>query len=110
MTVKLPQSIELRSEDPESIVRSRIMSWARDVVRFLRALPSVSFATVDIPASPDLFVLTDGRPRSVSVARVVSGTVTGTPGIGWSNEGRGIRITALYGFSGSARLALRIEV
>ena len=107
---KLPQSLELRSEDPEAIVRSRIMAWARDVARFLRALPEVAFTTIDVPASPSLFVLTDGRPRSVTVARVVSGTVTGTPGIGWENEGSGIRITALYGFSGAARLVLRVEV
>lgn len=107
---KLPAAIELRSEDPEASVRSRVTSWARDVLRFLRELPTVSFRTVDIPASPDLLVITDGRPRAVSIARVVSGTVTGTPGIGWANEGGGIRITGLYGFSASARVVLRIEV
>ena len=109
MTVKLPISLELRAEDPERLVRTRIGSWARDVLRFLAAIPSVEFKTIDVLASPDLFVLTSGRPRSVSIARVISGTVTGTPGIDWSNEGEGIRITGLYGFSGDARLSLRIE-
>lgn len=108
--IKTPRSLELRSEDNEQVVRRNIMSWARDVVRYLRALPVVEFVTVTIPSAADRFVATDGRPRSVVVAQVLSGTATGAPGITWEPERQGFRVTALHGFSGDARLVLRVEV
>lgn len=108
--IKAPRSLELRSEDNEQAVRRNVMTWARDVVRYLRALPSVEFVPVTIPSGADRFVAVDGRPRSVTVAQVLSGTATAAPGIEWEAERGGFRVSALHGFSGEARLVLRVEV
>jgi len=51
-----------------------------------------------------------GTPSAVSVARVVSGTVTATPGIEWSHINGGFRVDAVYGITGASRLMLRVEV
>lgn len=108
---KLPRSLELRAEDNERTMRVRIMEWTRDVLKSLRTIPDVEFISVDVPSSPDVDVRTEnGRPRSVSIARVLSGTVTAAPGIEWDPAANGFTITALHGFSGDARLSLRVEV
>lgn len=109
MTAKLPRSVELRTRDPLGVTYTRIMEWSRDVVRVLRGVREVKVVTVDVPASPNVTVDVGFRVASVTVARVVSGTVTATPGIAWSPEGDGFTITALYGVTGDARLSLRAE-
>lgn len=106
----LPRSLELRAEDNERTVRIRIGEWARDVARFLRTIPSTTYVTVDVPSAADVHVAADGRIKSVTVARVLSGIVTSAPGIEWDPAANGFTITALHGFSGDARLTLRVEV
>jgi hypothetical protein len=110
VTVKPPRSINHRRGDDPDLTLDRIMSWARDVTRFLRAQPRVEYPAVTIPSAADRFIVADGRPRSVTVAQVLSGTATGAPGITWEPERQGFRVTALHGFSGDARLVLRVEV
>lgn len=106
-----PRSLELRTKDPAATVYQRIMEWARDVRAALSAVPSVSYVTVDVPASGELDgVRAGGRVRCVSVARVVDGTVSGAPGLHWTPADGGFDVVSLYGVTGAARVTLRVEV
>lgn len=105
------RSLELRTKDPAATVYQRIMEWARDVRTALSAVPTVTYVTADVPASGALAgVRADGRVRSVSVARVISGTVSGSPGLHWTPANSGFDVVSLYGVTGAARVTLRVEV
>jgi len=107
----LPRSLEYRKDDSPESVGTRLAIWTRDVIAALRGVPDVSYTTVTATDLP-LTVAVDGggAPRSVLVARVVSGTVTATPGIEWSHINGGFRVDAVYGITGASRLMLRVEV
>ncbi len=105
----LPRSLELRASDAEASVRQRINEWTRDVEALLEKVPDVSYMTIDVPSGAGVAV-SSAQPSSVSIARVVTGTTTAAPGIVWAPTSGGFTVTALYGFSGDARLRLRIEV
>jgi hypothetical protein len=107
---KLPRSLELRTSDGAATVYQRLMEWARDVVTSLKLVPDVSYVTVDVPSGGTASIKLDGRARSVILARVVTGTVTATPGIDWSPTAAGFDVSAVYGVSGASRIALRVEV
>ena len=106
----LPRSLEYRKDDSPESVGTRLAIWTRDVIAALRGVPDVSYTTVTATDLP-LTVAVDGRaPRSVLVARVVSGTVAAAPGIEWSPAATGFSLTAVHGVTGTPVLALRVEV
>lgn len=108
--MKQPRSLELRKDDAPETVYQRITEWARDVAALLGAAPSVTYTTVNVPASGLVSVAVTGRVRCVMVARVESGTLTGAAGVHWSPTRNGFDVEALYGVSGAARVTLRVEV
>lgn len=106
-----PRSLELRTADPIATVYQRIMEWARDVATSIKAMPTITYVTVSVPASGALAgVSAAGRIRSVVVARVDEGTVSGAPGLYWVPASGGFDVVALYGVTGAARVTLRVEV
>lgn len=108
--IRIPRSLELRAKDGLDGVVARLSEWTRDVREILRQTPVVTYRTVTIPSGGTATIETDGAPRSVILARVVSGTITATPGIAWAPSRDGVTVGAVYGVTGDARLTLRIEV
>lgn len=108
----LPRKLDILTRDPLDTIHTRVMEWARDVREAFARIPDVSFVTVDVPASAGVSVAIGNgqQPQSVSIARVITGTTSAAPGIVWAPTKGGFTVTALYGFSGAARLSLRVEV
>ncbi len=107
----LPRSLEYRVGDTLESIGTRLAVWTRDVIQALRQLPEVAYVTATVPSGEIVAVASSaGIPRSVVVARVVSGTVTAAPGIDWLPTAGGFTIRAVYGVTGTAVLALRVEV
>lgn len=107
---RLPRSFEYRKGDTPESIGTRLAVWTRDVIAAFRDVPSVTFATVTATDLPLTVAVDGGTPRSVMVARVVSGTVAAAPGIEWSPAAAGFVLTAVYGVTGTPVLALRVEV
>ena len=106
---KLPRAIDYRSIDEMPGVLRRFAMWTRDVVESLQDVPDVSYVTVTMPQEGRP-IASDGIPRSVTVARVITGTITATPGLDWIPSAGGFIVRAVYGVTGTVSLVLRIEV
>ena len=106
----LPRSFEYRSGDTAESIGTRLAVWTRDVIAALRTVPDVTYATVTATDLPITVAVDGGAPRSVLVARVVSGTVSAAPGVEWSPAATGFTLTAVHGVTGTPVLALRVEV
>ena len=106
----LPRSLEYRKDDSPESVGTRLAIWTRDVIAALRLVPDVTYATVTATDLPLTVAVDGGAPRSVLVARVVSGTVASAPGVEWSPAATGFVLTAVHGVTGTPVLALRVEV
>jgi hypothetical protein len=107
----LPRSFEYRKDDTPESVGQRVAAWTRDAIQSFSRIPDVTYTAVTVPSGETVDVLVaNGIPRSVLVARVVSGTVTAAPGIDWVPVAGGFTIRAVYGVAGTAVLALRVEV
>ena len=106
----LPRSFEYRKGDTAENVGTRLAIWTRDVIAAFKRIPDVTYIEVPIASGGSADVESAGTPSAVSVARVVSGTVTAAPGIEWSHINGGFRVDAVYGITGASRLMLRVEV
>ncbi len=106
----LPRSFEYRKGDTAENVGTRLAIWTRDVIAAFKRIPDVTYIEVPVASGGSVDVESAGTPAAVSVARVVSGTVTATPGIEWTPINGGFRVEAVYGITGSSRLMLRVEV
>ena len=106
----LPRSLEYRKGDTPESIGTRLAIWTRDVIASFRDVPDVSYATITAPDLPVTVAVDGGPPRSVLVARVVSGTVSAAPGVEWSPAATGFVLTAVHGVTGTPVLALRVEV
>ena len=107
---RLPRSFEYRKGDALESIGTRLAVWTRDVISALRDVPDVSYATITATDLPRTVAVDGGAPRSVLVARVVSGTVSAAPGVEWSPAATGFVLTAVHGVTGTPVLALRVEV
>ena len=106
----LPRSLEYRTGDTAESIGTRLAVWTRDVIQSLTRVPDVSYTTVTATDLPVTVAVDGGAPRSVLVARVVSGTVAAAPGIEWSPAATGFSLTAVHGVTGTPVLTLRVEV
>ncbi len=106
----LPRSLEYRKGDTPESVGERLAIWTRDVIAALRLVPDVTYTTITAVDLPLTVAVDGGAPRSVLVARVVSGTVSAAPGVEWSPAATGFTLTAVHGVTGTPVLALRVEV
>ena len=106
----LPRSLEYRDGDTFESVAARLAIWTRDVIAALRTVPSVTYTTITATDLPLTVAVDGGAPRSVLVARVVSGTVAAAPGVEWSPAATGFVLTAVHGVTGTPVLTLRVEV
>lgn len=106
----LPRSFEYRTGDTAEGIGTRLAVWTRDVIAALRMVPNVKYTTVTATGLPITVAVDGGTPRSVLVARVVSGTVSAAPGVEWSPAATGFVLTAVHGVTGTPVLTLRVEV
>jgi len=105
----LPRSFEYRNGDTAESIGTRLAVWTRDVISAFKRIPDVTLREVEVPSGSSVDV--NGiAPTGVSVARVMGGTVTASPGIHWRPIDGGFRIESVYGITGTARLMLRVEV
>lgn len=106
----LPRSFEYRAGDTAESIGTRLAIWTRDVIQAFTRIPDVSYTTITATDLPVTVEMAGGAPRSVLVARVVSGTVAAAPGIEWSPAASGFSLTAVHGVTGTPVLTLRVEV
>lgn len=108
----VPRPVRFESGDTPVSRARRLNKFTRETSAYLAQVGRVYFRDLvitDASVIPAVAV-PEGAVRSVTVARVVEGTVTAAPGVNWSPTSSGVEVSGFYGVAAPCRLTLRIEV
>lgn len=107
-----PRTVRFESDDSGVSRARRLNKFVRESIGYLEHVPRTLYRDLVIEdASVIPAVATpEGEPKSVTVARVIEGTVSAAVGVDWEPSNSGVKVNAVYGVAAPARLTLRIEV